>query len=69
MHFILQSGQFNYRSVSSALVSIWRSEGIRGLFSGCAATVARDAPFSGMYLMFYSKAKELAKNGKNILII
>eukprot|EP00794_Sanderia_malayensis_P009185 gene9185-10159_t len=56
-----ESGQFNYRSVSGALVSIWRSEGLRGLFSGCAATVARDAPFSGLYLMFYNKAKDTAK--------
>lgn len=56
-----ESGQFNYRSISSALVSIWKYEGLKGLFSGCAATVARDAPFSGMYLMFYTKAKEVGK--------
>ena len=54
---------FDYRGVSSALVSIWKSEGVKGLFSGCAATVARDAPFSGLYLMFYNKAKELSRKG------
>ncbi|XP_065065775.1 mitochondrial glycine transporter-like [Rhopilema esculentum] len=58
-----ESGIFDYRGVSSALVSIWKSEGVKGLFSGCAATVARDAPFSGLYLMFYNKAKELSRKG------
>jgi len=58
-----ESGIFNYRGVVSALVSIWKSEGLKGLFSGFAATIARDAPFSGLYLMFYNKAKEVANHG------
>jgi len=54
-----ESGCFGYTSVPCALSTIWRLEGVRGLFSGCTATIARDAPYSGIYYMFYSQQKEL----------
>jgi len=54
-----ESGYFNYTSVFGAFKTIWQTEGLRGLFSGCTATIARDAPFSGLYLMFYSQGKTL----------
>lgn len=54
-----ESGRFQYRTVNEALRDIWRGEGARGLFSGWSATIARDAPYSGLYFMFYSKQKEL----------
>lgn len=57
-----ESGKYNYKTVSDGLLTIWRAEGIRGLFSGCAATVLRDAPYSGIYLMFYSKSKSMVKS-------
>lgn len=53
-----ESGQFAYRSVVQALVTIHRTEGMRGLFSGLSATLLRDAPFSGLYLMFYTQLKK-----------
>ncbi|EDO45549.1 predicted protein [Nematostella vectensis] len=56
-----ESGNFNYTSMRQALVSIWTNEGGRGLYSGLVATVARDAPFSGLYLMFYTQIKRRAK--------
>jgi len=57
-----ESGKYKYKTVSHGLRTIWRAEGARGLFSGCAATILRDAPYSGIYLMFYSQGKETMKN-------
>ncbi|XP_070845158.1 mitochondrial glycine transporter B isoform X2 [Chaetodon trifascialis] len=53
-----ESGCYNYMSVSGALRSMYETEGIRALFSGLTATLLRDAPFSGIYVMFYSQAKK-----------
>ncbi|XP_069907102.1 mitochondrial glycine transporter isoform X1 [Oryctolagus cuniculus] len=52
-----ESGMYGYESIYAALRSIYRSEGHRGLFSGLTATLLRDAPFSGIYLMFYNQTK------------
>lgn len=59
-----ESGQFQYRGVIHALVKIYKVEGVKGLFSGMSATLMRDAPFSGMYLMFYTQAKKAIKNSE-----
>jgi len=53
-----ESGQFNYTRMSSALVQIYRQEGIRGLSCGLLPTIVRDAPYSGLYLMFYTQLKQ-----------
>ncbi|XP_040215623.1 mitochondrial glycine transporter isoform X1 [Rana temporaria] len=55
-----ESGNYSYKSVFGAMGSIYRTEGARGLFSGLTATLLRDAPFSGIYLMFYTQAKKIA---------
>lgn len=54
-----ESGRYGYESIYSALRSIYHSEGYRGLFSGLTATLLRDAPFSGIYLMFYNQTKNI----------
>ncbi|XP_037004224.2 mitochondrial glycine transporter isoform X1 [Artibeus jamaicensis] len=54
-----ESGRFGYESIYAALRSIYRSEGPRGLFSGLTATLLRDAPFSGIYLMFYTQTQNV----------
>lgn len=52
-----ESGAFHYSSVHSALGSIIRTEGLMGLTRGLGPTLARDVPFSGLYLAFYECLK------------
>ncbi|XP_075232119.1 mitochondrial glycine transporter-like isoform X2 [Lycorma delicatula] len=54
----IESGQFSYSSMSAALVQIHKREGLRGLTCGLLPTLFRDAPFSGLYLMFYTQLKK-----------
>merc|ERR1712020_259763 len=64
-----ESGQFNYTRMSSALIQIYKYEGIRGLCCGLVPTLVRDAPYSGLYLMFYTQLKQSAHSlitGKNL---
>ncbi|XP_059427621.1 mitochondrial glycine transporter B isoform X1 [Carassius carassius] len=53
-----ESGRYNYLSVAGALKSVFQNEGPGALYSGLTATLLRDAPFSGIYVMFYSQAKK-----------
>lgn len=52
-----ESGRYKYSSVFGALQCVCRTEGAKTLFSGLTATLLRDAPFSGLYVMIYSQAK------------
>uniref|UniRef100_V9KVZ2 Mitochondrial glycine transporter n=1 Tax=Callorhinchus milii TaxID=7868 RepID=V9KVZ2_CALMI len=52
-----ESGRYCYDSVLGALRNIYKLEGARALFSGVTATLLRDAPFSGIYFMFYTQTK------------
>ncbi|KAL8605895.1 hypothetical protein ACOMHN_050306 [Nucella lapillus] len=52
-----ESGTFHYNGMANALALTYKKEGFRGLYSGLAPTLLRDVPFSGLYLMFFTKLK------------
>ena len=52
----------NYTKMSSALLDIYCREGFRGLCCGLTPTLVRDAPYSGLYLMFYTQLKQIMSN-------
>uniref|UniRef100_UPI0025AEA252 mitochondrial glycine transporter A-like n=1 Tax=Doryrhamphus excisus TaxID=161450 RepID=UPI0025AEA252 len=52
-----ECGRYGYRSVTQALRRVCRTEGPTALYSGMMATLLRDVPFSGIYVMFYGQLK------------
>lgn len=52
-----ESNFYAYKSLSSATSSILRTEGLRGFFTGFGATAIRDAPYAGLYVVFYEGCK------------
>jgi len=58
MEFSGPSGK-RYKSTLHALGCVTRQEGLRGLSSGLLPTFVRDAPYSGIYLMLYERARKL----------
>ncbi|CAG2114062.1 unnamed protein product [Medioppia subpectinata] len=55
-----ESGIFSYKTLRQALRHTYVSEGPRGLIAGLMPTLMRDAPFSGLYYMFYSQLRQMA---------
>lgn len=52
-----ESNYYAYKSLPSAISSIFRGEGLRGFFTGFGATAIRDAPYAGLYVVFYEGSK------------
>lgn len=61
---VSQSGIYTYNGMISALNAIYKAEGPRGLCRGLIPTLFRDAPFSGLYLMFYTQTKQTLPDGE-----
>ncbi|KAG8164792.1 hypothetical protein KVR01_005067 [Diaporthe batatas] len=53
-----ESNLYSYGSIASAGRDIFRTEGLRGFFSGFGATAMRDAPYAGLYVLFYEQSKK-----------
>lgn len=54
-----ESGRYSYSTVLQAGRETLTKEGLKGLYRGSQATLLRDAPFSGLFYMFYRKSKEI----------
>jgi solute carrier family 25 protein 38 len=53
-----ESSLYSYASVAGAAKDIYRGEGLRGFFAGFGATAVRDAPYAGLYVLFYEESKK-----------
>ncbi|KAF8249382.1 mitochondrial carrier, partial [Wilcoxina mikolae CBS 423.85] len=53
-----ESSLYTYTSLASASRDIFVTEGVRGFFSGWGATAIRDAPYAGLYVLFYEQGKK-----------
>ena len=53
-----ESNLYNYKSLFSASKDIFRTEGLRGFRAGFGATAVRDAPYAGLYVLFYEQSKK-----------
>ena len=54
-----ESGIFSYKSIPHAIRHTYAIDGAKGLVCGLAPTLVRDAPFSGLYYMFYTQLKTI----------
>ncbi|GJC87313.1 mitochondrial glycine transporter [Colletotrichum liriopes] len=53
-----ESNLYSYQSLLGASSDIYRTNGLRGFFAGFGATAVRDAPYAGMYVLFYELLKK-----------
>ena len=52
-----ESSLYSYNSLFTASRDIFRTEGLKGFFAGFGATAVRDAPYAGLYVLFYEQSK------------
>jgi hypothetical protein len=53
---------FYYKNTVDAMQQIAKTEGLRGLYRGYAATLASFGPFSALYFVFYEQCKDWASH-------
>ncbi|OJD38770.1 solute carrier family 25 member 38 [Diplodia corticola] len=53
-----ESSYYAYRSLWAAGADIRKTHGVRGFFAGFGATAVRDAPYAGLYVLFYEESKK-----------
>ncbi|KKY15377.1 putative protein of unknown function DUF1683 [Diplodia seriata] len=53
-----ESSYYAYPSLWAAVADIRRAHGARGFFAGFGATAVRDAPYAGLYVLFYEESKK-----------
>lgn len=64
----IESGKYNYSGVMNSFTSIYKCENITSFYSGSLATIMRDAPFSGLYLLFYKFLYSIFEEYENRLL-
>lgn len=52
-----ESSLYAYTSLTSATRDIYHTTGLKGFFAGFGATAVRDAPYAGLYVLFYEQSK------------
>ncbi|PNS19902.1 Solute carrier family 25 member 38 [Sphaceloma murrayae] len=52
-----ESSYYQYTSILGAARDIISTNGFKGFFAGFGATAVRDAPYAGLYVLFYEQAK------------
>ncbi|KAH6615296.1 mitochondrial carrier domain-containing protein [Boeremia exigua] len=52
-----ESSLYAYTSLMGASKDIYRTTGLKGFFAGFGATAVRDAPYAGLYVLFYEQSK------------
>lgn len=61
-----ESSLYSYKSIWGAGTAIWRHEGLKGFFAGFGATAIRDAPYAGLYVLFYEQSKRKLSEFKEV---
>ncbi|KAK4395789.1 Mitochondrial magnesium exporter 1 [Sesamum angolense] len=56
-----------YSGMFQAGCSIWKEQGLKGLYAGYWSTLARDVPFAGLMVTFYEAFKNMTQYGKQNL--
>jgi solute carrier family 25 protein 38 len=54
-----ESSLVQYNSIAHTVSSIYNVHGIKGFFYGYGVTFLRDAPYAGLYVLFYEHSKDL----------